>query len=97
MDAGPGLAPIVLAAVAGGMVAVAAREAVLATPAVARWLAEAVDPLRRAGREGYLPTESERRRLGVVGTAGLLALATGLQVAGFAAIRSLSRIGPEGR
>ena len=27
----------------------------------------------------------------------LLALATGLQVAGFAAIRSLSRIGPEGR
>lgn len=92
MDAGPGLAPIVLAAVAGGMVAVAAREAVLATPAVARWLAEAVDPLRRAGREGYLPTEAERRRLGVVGTAGLLALA--LLVAGPGPAPVLALAGP---
>lgn len=92
MDAAPGLAPIVLAAVAGGMVAVAAREAVLATPAVARWLAEAVDPLRRAGREGYLPTEAERRRLGVVGTAGLLALA--LLVAGPGPAPVLALAGP---
>jgi tight adherence protein B len=65
----------VLAAVAGGMVALAAREAVLATPAVARWLAAAIEPLLRAGREGYVPTEMERRRLAVVGTGMLLTLA----------------------
>jgi tight adherence protein B len=54
------------------MAAVALREAVAATPTVGRWLAEAVDPLRRAGREGYAPTEAERRRLALVGTGGLL-------------------------
>jgi tight adherence protein B len=92
VDAGPGVAPIVLAAVAGGMLAVAAREALLATPAAARWIAEAVDPLRRAGREGYLPTEAERRRLGVVGTAALLALA--LLVAGPGPAPVLALAGP---
>jgi tight adherence protein B len=92
VDAGPGVAPIVLAAVAGGMLAVAAREALLATPAAARWFAEAVDPLRRAGREGYLPTEAERRRLGVVGTAALLALA--LLVAGPGPAPVLALAGP---
>jgi len=61
-----------LAAAAGGLGAVAAREAVLATPAAGRWLAAAVEPLRRAGREGYSPTEAERRRLAIVGTATLL-------------------------
>jgi tight adherence protein B len=65
-------APIVLAAAAGGMAAVAVREAVVATPAVGRWLADAIEPLRRAGREGYAPTESERRRLAAVGTGALL-------------------------
>ena len=79
-ETGPGIVPLVLAAVAGGMVAVAAREAVLATPSVARWLAAAIDPLLRAGKEGYVPTEGERRRLGVVGTGALFALA--LLVAG---------------
>ncbi|MGH2993333.1 MAG: hypothetical protein ACRDL1_07325, partial [Solirubrobacterales bacterium] len=74
MEAGPGPIPVVLAALAGGMVAVAAREAVLATPSLARWLAAAVSPLLRAGREGYDPTEAERRRLGVVGTGALFAL-----------------------
>jgi tight adherence protein B len=72
--------PIVLAAAAGGMAVVAVREAVAATPALGRWLAEAIEPLRRAGREGYAPTESERRRLAAVGTAGLLLCA--LLVAG---------------
>ncbi len=32
-------------------------------PGDRRWLADAVEPLRRAGREGYEPTERERRRL----------------------------------
>ena len=64
--------PILLAAVAGGMAAVAVREAVLASPALGRWLAEAIEPLRRAGREGYAPTEAERRRLAALGTGALL-------------------------
>jgi tight adherence protein B len=73
-------APILLLALAGGMTAVAVREAVLATPAIGRWLADAVEPLRRAGREGYEPTERERRRLALVGAGGLLA--AGLYLAG---------------
>ena len=64
--------PILLAAVAGGMAAVAVREAVLASPALGRWLVEAIEPLRRAGREGYAPTEAERRRLAALGTGALL-------------------------
>jgi tight adherence protein B len=71
---------ILMLAIAGGMAAVAIRETVLATPAMGRWLADAVEPLRRAGREGYEPTESERRRLALVGAGGLLA--AGLYLAG---------------
>ena len=77
---GQGTAAVMLAAVAGGMVAVALREAALATPALARWVSAAVEPLRRAGSEGYVPTEAERRRLAAVG-AGLVAAAA-LFVAG---------------
>ena len=72
MSADPLATPVLLAAAAGGMGAVAAREAVLASAALGRWLADAVEPLRRAGREGYAPTEAERRRLAAVGTGALL-------------------------
>jgi tight adherence protein B len=72
--------PIMLAALAGGMAAVAVRDAVLASPVLGRWLAEAIEPLRRAGREGYAPTEAERRRLAALGTGALLV--GGLFVAG---------------
>jgi tight adherence protein B len=64
--------PALLAAAAGGMAAVAVREAVAASPALGRWLAATVEPLRRAGREGYAPTEPERRRLAVLGTVALV-------------------------
>ena len=64
---------VALAAGAGGLGAVALREAVLAFPAAARWVSAAVEPLRLAGREGYAPTELERRRLSVVGTLAILA------------------------
>jgi tight adherence protein B len=64
--------PVLLAAAAGGMAAVAVREAIVASPALARWLAATVDPLRRAGREGYAPTEAERRRLAGLGAVALL-------------------------
>jgi tight adherence protein B len=71
MMEGP-LVPVMLAAIGGGMAAAAVREAVLASPALGRWVAEAVEPLRRAGREGYTPTDAERRRLAALGTATLL-------------------------
>jgi tight adherence protein B len=73
-------APVLLAAAAGGMSALAAREALIATPALGRWLADAVEPLRRAGREGYVPTDAERHRLAALGTGVLLLCA--LLVAG---------------
>jgi len=63
---------VLAAAAAGGLAAVAARDAVVASPAAARWLAEAVEPLRRAGNEGYAPTAFERRRLAVLGTLAML-------------------------
>jgi tight adherence protein B len=84
--------PILLAALAGGMATAAAREAVLATPALGRWVTETLEPLRRAGREGYAPTESERRRLAVLGTGALLAV--GLFVAGPGPAPLLALAGP---
>lgn len=89
---GPGPIPVVLAALAGGMVALAVREAMLATPALARWLAAAVAPLLRAGREGYDPTGDERRRLAMVGAAALFALT--LLLAGPGPASALALAGP---
>ncbi len=63
---------ILVGALAGGLAALAAREAVLASPAAARWLRLALEPLRRAGREGYAPSTLERRRLAAVGAGGAL-------------------------
>jgi tight adherence protein B len=67
MSAGPGLLLTLAGAAAGGLMAIAAREAILATPALARWIGTALEPLSRAGREGYLPSVGERRRLAVLG------------------------------
>jgi tight adherence protein B len=75
---------VLLGALAGGLLALAVREAVLASPAVAAWLRLAVEPLRRAGREGYAPSSRERRRLAALGAvAAILAgwLLGGLEVA----------------
>lgn len=63
---------VALAAAAGGLGSIALREAALAAPALVRWLSEALQPLRRAGREGYAPSELERRRLAILGTLGML-------------------------
>jgi tight adherence protein B len=79
-------------AVAGGLAALAAREAVLATPAVARWLRLALVPLRRAGDEGYAPSTVERRRLAAVGAGA--ALLGGWFLAGAAAAVPLAIAGP---
>jgi tight adherence protein B len=64
----------VLAALAGGLLAVAARDAVISAPRIAGWLSAAVAPLGRAGREGYAPSTEEQRRLALLGSAAILGL-----------------------
>jgi tight adherence protein B len=83
---------VTAAAGAGGLAAVALREAALATPVAGRWLAAALEPLRRAGSEGYSPTDLERRRLAVVGT--LVMLAAGLVILGPGPAPLLAAAGP---
>lgn len=69
-----GTLTLLLAAAAGGLAAVAAREGVLAAPRLAAWLASAARPLARAGREGYAPSAAEQRRLGLLGSCAILGL-----------------------
>lgn len=72
---------IAFAALAGGLVAVAAREAFLSAPRLAEWLRQTFAPLTRAGREGYAPSAEEQRRLAIVGSAtiaGAVVLAAGI-------------------
>ena len=64
---------ISLAALAGGLVAVGMREALLSAPRVAEWLRDAVAPLGRAGREGYAPSAQEQRRLALLGSGTIAA------------------------
>jgi tight adherence protein B len=90
--AGGDTAVVGLAALAGGLAAVAAREALLATPTLARWLGEAVTPLLRAGREGYVPTDIERRRLAALGSGALLVV--GLYLTGPGPLAVLAAAGP---
>ena len=92
MSAAQGPLLPLLGAAAGGLAALAAREAVLATPAVARWLRLALEPLRRAGEEGYVPSTPERRRLAVVGAGA--ALLAGWLLAGAVVALPLGIAGP---
>ncbi len=70
----------------------AIREAVLATPAVARWVVATLEPLRRAGREGYAPSLAERRRLATLGAFALLLV--GLAILGPLPAAMLAVAGP---
>ena len=92
MIASSSLPLTLVAAAAGGLVALAAREALLASPAAARWLRLALEPLRRAGREGYLPSTAERRRLALLGTGA--AVLAGWFLAGGALALPLAIAGP---
>jgi tight adherence protein B len=92
VSAAASLLPTAVAAGAGGLVALAAREALLASPAAARWLRVALEPLRRAGREGYLPSTAERRRLALLGTGA--AVLAGWFLAGGALALPLAIAGP---
>jgi len=83
---------VLLGALAGGLLAMAAREAMLASPAVAAWLRLAVEPLRRAGREGYAPSTRERRRLAALGA--VAAILSGWLLGGLEMALPLSIAGP---
>jgi tight adherence protein B len=84
--------PVLIAAAAGGLAALALREALQVSPAVAQWLRLALEPLRRAGEEGYAPTTLERRRLVGLGTGG--AILGGWFFGGFALALPLAIAGP---
>lgn len=92
MIGGPGPLLTLAGAAAGGLAAVGAREAVLATPALAGWVRLALEPLRRAGREGYSPSVGERRRLAVLGA--LAAILGGWFLAGATLALPLAVAGP---
>jgi tight adherence protein B len=81
-----------MGAAGGGLLALAVREAVLASPAAAAWLRLALEPLRRAGREGYSPSTLERRRLAALGALG--AVAGGWFLAGAEVALPLGIAGP---
>lgn len=87
-----GAALTLAAALAGGLLALAARESALAAPQLMRWLSGAARPLARAGREGYAPTPGEQRRLAALGCAVILALA--LLAAGPGPLTVLAAAGP---
>jgi len=85
-------AATLIAAAAGGLGALAVRETLLASPAAAAWVRLALEPLRRVDREGYAPSNLERRRLTLLGT-GAAALA-GWFFAGWALALPLAVAGP---
>ncbi len=72
MSGGAEALVVVAAALAGGLAALAAREGLLSSPAIAAWLRFALEPLRRAGSEGYAPSTPERRRIAVVAAAAAI-------------------------
>lgn len=85
---------ILIGAAAGGLLALAAREALIASPAAARWVRLALEPLRRAGEEGYAPSSLERRRLAGLATGA--AVVAGWFLGGVALALPLSVAGPAG-
>ncbi len=92
MNGGTGLLPALAGAAAGGLLALAVREALLVSPAAARWLRLALEPLRRAGREGYAPSTAERRRLAILGAGA--AVLGGWLLGGVVVALPLSVAGP---
>lgn len=72
---GGGAEPVLLAALGGAAVAVAAREWIVALPSLRLQVGSAARVLALAGRENRAPTERERRRLGLLAGSVLGALA----------------------
>ncbi len=67
-----GTVPLLLGAIAGCLGILAARDLFESSAGIADWVREAIEPLRRARGEGYLPTSAERFRLGVLGGVGAI-------------------------
>lgn len=61
-------------ALAGALAVGAMRELLREMPGLVGWAGLALEPLARAGREGYLPSEPEYRRLALAGSVFLAAL-----------------------
>jgi tight adherence protein B len=87
-----GSLPALGGALAGGLLALAARDALLASPAAVSWVRQVVEPLLRAGREGYAPSTRERRRLAAL--AMLVAVAGGWLLVGAKAALALAVAAP---
>jgi tight adherence protein B len=85
---------IALAALAGGLGALAVRDGLLATPRIATWTRETLLPLRRAAREGYSPTAEERRRLALLGSGAIAGVA--MMLAGPGPLAVAAAAGPWG-
>jgi tight adherence protein B len=85
-------AAVAIGAAAGGLLALAVREGAVASPAAARWLRFALEPLRRAAEEGYAPSSIERRRLAGLATGA--AILAGWFLGGFALALPLAVAGP---
>jgi tight adherence protein B len=83
---------IALAGFAGGLVVAAAREAFLSAPAVAGWLGDAIVPLGRVRREGYVPSTEEQRRLALLGSGAIGAIA--VLLTGFGPLAVAAAAGP---
>ena len=83
---------IAFAALAGGLLAVAVREALISAPRAASWLRASVSPLRRAAREGYAPSAEEQRRLALLGSGAIAAMA--LLIAGPGPLPVAAAAGP---
>lgn len=79
-------------AVAGALAVGAMRELLRETPNLLRWAGLAFEPLARAGREGYLPTDPEYRRLVMAGSVFLAAL--GWMLGGGWAALALALVAP---
>jgi tight adherence protein B len=84
--------PLLLGALAGWFALMALREMAGGLEAPLAWVKEAVEPLRRAGSEGYLPTSGERMRLGAL--AGFAAVIGGWFVAGLTFAAVLAALAP---
>lgn len=68
----PGLLPLLLGGLAAGAAVVALRDLIAGSPAATTWVRITVEPLRRARREGHLPTADERLRLGLLAAASAI-------------------------
>ncbi|HTU15188.1 MAG TPA: type II secretion system F family protein [Solirubrobacterales bacterium] len=89
---GLGGGPMLFGAIAGCLAVLALREVLGASGVLSEWLRVAIEPVRRARGEGYLPTSAERTRLAVLG--GLAAVLAGAYLGGPAVAVPMAVTGP---